>query len=63
MSFHNFWKDYKVLVVMVPLIGFIHLGWQRIKSSPVFQIPSKDNLSEPDTLAITSPKKNHLPGK
>ncbi|XP_057559087.1 uncharacterized LOC128706665 homolog [Hippopotamus amphibius kiboko] len=63
MSFRNFWRDYKVLVVMVPLVGLIHLGWHRIKSSPVFQIPNKDNLSEPDSRALTSPEKNHIPGK
>nr|KAF6470691.1 hypothetical protein HJG59_000553 [Molossus molossus] len=63
MSFQNFWRDYKVLVVMVPLIGLIHLGWHRIKSSTVFQIPNKDNVPEPDSLALASPQKNHLQEK
>ncbi|XP_076971371.1 uncharacterized protein LOC143646419 [Tamandua tetradactyla] len=63
MSFRNFWRDYKVLVVMVPLVGLIHLGWHRIKSSPVFQTPSKDSLLEPDSLALASPQKNHPQGK
>ncbi|XP_054946271.1 uncharacterized protein [Physeter macrocephalus] len=63
MSFQKFWRDYKVLVVMVPLVGLIHLGWHRIKSSPVFQIPNKDDLPEPDSLALTSPEKSHIPGK
>ncbi|KAM5304131.1 uncharacterized protein AAES06_025237 isoform 1-T2 [Glossophaga mutica] len=60
MSFQNFWKDYKVLVVMVPLIGLIHLGWHRIKSSPVFQVPNKDNVPGPDSLPLTSPQKDHI---
>ncbi|XP_060140879.1 uncharacterized protein [Globicephala melas] len=63
MSFQKFWRDYKVLIVMVPLVGLIHLGWHRIKSSPVFQIPNKDDLPEPGRVAVTSPEKNHLPGK
>ncbi|KAM9057564.1 uncharacterized LOC128706665 homolog [Balaenoptera ricei] len=63
MSFQKFWRDYKVLVVMIPLVGLIHLGWHRIKSSPVFQIPNKDDLPEPDSLAPTSPEKNHIPGE
>ncbi|XP_065748967.1 uncharacterized homolog [Phocoena phocoena] len=63
MSFQKFWRDYKVLVVMVPLVGLIHLGWHRIKSSPVFQIPNKDDLPEPGSVAVTSPEKNHIPGK
>ncbi|XP_060239179.1 uncharacterized LOC128706665 homolog [Meriones unguiculatus] len=57
MSFQNFWREYKVLLVMVPLIGFIHLGWYKIKSSPVFQIP-KDETTEPDSLALASPPKS-----
>ncbi|XP_054430028.1 uncharacterized LOC128706665 homolog [Pteronotus mesoamericanus] len=63
MSFQNFWKDYKVLVVMVPLIGFIHLGWHRVKSSPVFQIPNKDNVLKPDSLPLASPQKDHIEEK
>ncbi|XP_057358711.1 uncharacterized LOC128706665 homolog [Manis pentadactyla] len=63
MSFQTFWRDYKVLVVMVPLVGLIHLGWHRIKSSPVFQIPNKDDGSEPDSLAPASPQKKHIQGK
>ncbi|XP_072799924.1 uncharacterized protein [Vicugna pacos] len=63
MSFQNFWRDYKVLAVMVPLVVFIHFGWHRIKSSPVFQNPNKDSLSEPDSLALTHPEKNHVQGK
>ncbi|XP_057636708.1 uncharacterized LOC128706665 homolog [Chionomys nivalis] len=53
MSFQNLWREYKVLIVMVPLIGFIHLGWHKIKSSPVFQIP-KDDTTEPDSLGLSS---------
>lgn len=48
---------------MVPLVGLIHLGWHKIKSSPVFQIPNKDNLPEPEHLALASPEKNHTQGK
>ncbi|XP_058540865.1 uncharacterized LOC128706665 homolog [Neofelis nebulosa] len=63
MSFQNFWRDYKVLVVMVPLVGLIHLGWHRIKSSPVFQMPNKDNISEPDSPVLGRPQKSHIQGK
>nr|KAF6421641.1 hypothetical protein HJG63_000537 [Rousettus aegyptiacus] len=63
MSFQNFWRDYKVLVVMVPLVGLIHLGWHRIKSSPVFQIPNKDNVPQPDSVLLASPQKDHVQGK
>ncbi|XP_070341662.1 uncharacterized protein [Equus asinus] len=63
MSFQKFWRDYKVLIVMVPLVGLIHLGWHRIRSSPVFQIPNKDNVSEPDSLALASPPKSHIQEK
>ncbi|XP_066092143.1 uncharacterized homolog [Saccopteryx bilineata] len=59
----SFWRDYKVLIVMVPLIGFIHLGWHRIKSSPIFQVPNKDSAPEPDSLAFASPRKNHVQEK
>uniref|UniRef100_A0A338P6I9 Predicted gene, 56451 n=1 Tax=Mus musculus TaxID=10090 RepID=A0A338P6I9_MOUSE len=57
MSFQNLWREYKVLMVMVPLIGFIHLGWHRIKSSPVFQVP-KDDTTELDSLGLASPPKS-----
>ncbi|XP_076426841.1 uncharacterized protein LOC143266731 [Peromyscus maniculatus bairdii] len=57
MNFQNLWREYKVLIVMVPLIGFIHLGWHGIKSSPVFQIP-KDDTTEPDSLALASQPKS-----
>ncbi|XP_058431541.1 uncharacterized LOC128706665 homolog [Marmota monax] len=63
MTFQNFLRDYKVLIVMVPLIGLIHLGWHKIKSSPVFQVPNKDNIPEPDNLALTSPPKSQIQGK
>ncbi|KAM9589512.1 uncharacterized protein ACIGJ3_000735 [Trichechus inunguis] len=63
MSFQNFWRDYKVLVIMVPLVGLIHLGWYRIKSSPTFQVPNKDNIPEPNNLALTSPQKIQTQGK
>ncbi|XP_058419193.1 uncharacterized LOC128706665 homolog [Diceros bicornis minor] len=63
MSFQNFWRDYKVLVVMVPLVGLIHLGWHRIKNSPVFQIPNKDKVPEPDNLALASSQKSHIQEK
>lgn len=61
MSFRNFWRDYKVVVVMVPLVGLIHLGWHKIKSSPVFQIPK--DVSEPDSLALGTPQKDHIQKK
>ncbi|KAM5245585.1 uncharacterized protein ACOB6Z_011319 [Ctenodactylus gundi] len=63
MSFRNFWKEYKVLIVMVPLIGFIHLGWHRIKSSPVFQVPGKDDIPEPDSLGLAGSPKSQTQGK
>ncbi|KAM6144298.1 uncharacterized protein O8D03_020282 isoform 1-T4 [Erethizon dorsatum] len=63
MNLQSFWRDYKVLVVMVPLIGLIHLGWHRIKSSPVFQIPTKDHIPEPDSLALASPPKSQIQEK
>ncbi|XP_037350586.2 uncharacterized LOC128706665 homolog [Talpa occidentalis] len=63
MSFQKFWKDYKVLIVMVPVVGLIHLGWHKIKSSPVFQVPSKDDVPEPDSLALANPQKSHVQGK
>ncbi|KAL2764009.1 McKusick-Kaufman/Bardet-Biedl syndromes putative chaperonin isoform 2 [Daubentonia madagascariensis] len=63
MSFRNFWRDHKVLLVMVPLVGLIHLGWHRIKSSSVFQIPNKDDIPEQDSLALASLPKNQIQGK
>ncbi|XP_055977882.1 uncharacterized LOC128706665 homolog [Sorex fumeus] len=63
MSFQKFWREYKVLIVMVPLIGFIHVGWHRIRSSPVFQVPSKDSVPEADSLTLSSPPKSHIQGK
>ncbi|KAM5178117.1 uncharacterized protein ACOB7L_012605 [Callospermophilus lateralis] len=63
MTFQNFLRDYKVLIVMVPLIGLIHLGWHKIKSSPVFHVPNTDNIPEPDSLALTSPPKSQIQGK
>ncbi|XP_051701339.1 uncharacterized protein [Oryctolagus cuniculus] len=63
MNLQKFWRDYKVLVVMVPLVGLIHLGWHRIKSSPIFQVPNKDNIPEPDSLALASLPKGPPQGK
>uniref|UniRef100_A0A8D2K318 Uncharacterized protein n=1 Tax=Theropithecus gelada TaxID=9565 RepID=A0A8D2K318_THEGE len=63
MSLQNLWRDYKVLIVMVPLVGLIHLGWYRIKSSPVFQIPKNDDIPEEDSLRLSNLQKSQIQGK
>ncbi|XP_058535478.1 uncharacterized LOC128706665 homolog [Ochotona princeps] len=63
MSLHTLWKDYKVVIVMVPLVGLIHLGWHRIRSSPIFQVPSRDGSPEPDSLALAGLQKSPASGK
>ncbi|XP_070276010.1 uncharacterized protein [Myotis yumanensis] len=63
MNVQSFWRDYKVLIVMVPLVGLIHLGWHKIKSSPIFQVPNKDNVPVPDSLALAGPPKDHVQKK
>ncbi|XP_069862846.1 uncharacterized protein [Dipodomys merriami] len=62
MSFQKFWKEHKVLVVMIPLVGLIHFGWYRIRSSPIFQIP-KDNIREPDHLPLAIAPKDQIQEK
>ncbi|XP_064238312.1 uncharacterized LOC128706665 homolog [Aotus nancymaae] len=63
MIFQKLWRNYRVLVVMVPVIGLIHLGWYKIKSSPVFQIPYKDDIPEQDSLKLENLQKSQIQGK
>ncbi|XP_078227481.1 uncharacterized protein LOC128932022 isoform X5 [Callithrix jacchus] len=63
MIFQKLWRDYRVLVVMIPVIGLIHLGWYKIKSSPVFQIPPKDDFPEQDSLKLENLQKSQIQGK
>uniref|UniRef100_A0A8C8YM07 Uncharacterized protein n=1 Tax=Prolemur simus TaxID=1328070 RepID=A0A8C8YM07_PROSS len=63
MSIRNFWRKNKVLIVMIPLVGLIHLGWHRIKSSPVFQAPNKEDIPEQDSLGLSSLPANQIQRK
>uniref|UniRef100_A0A663N0T7 Uncharacterized protein n=1 Tax=Athene cunicularia TaxID=194338 RepID=A0A663N0T7_ATHCN len=42
MGLKTIWKDYKVLIVMIPSLGLVHWGWFYIKSSPIFQVKTED---------------------
>ncbi|XP_074262341.1 uncharacterized protein LOC141585681 [Saimiri boliviensis] len=63
MIFQKLWRNYRVLVVMVPVIGLVHLGWYKIQSSPIFQIPHKDDIPEQDSLQLENLQKSQIQGK
>ncbi|XP_074065549.1 uncharacterized protein LOC141504445 [Macrotis lagotis] len=60
MSLKTFWRDYKVLLVMIPSIGLIHIGWKSIKNNPIFQTANvnEDSIPEPGNVTRMIPQKN-----
>uniref|UniRef100_A0A8C4TPT1 Uncharacterized protein n=1 Tax=Falco tinnunculus TaxID=100819 RepID=A0A8C4TPT1_FALTI len=46
MSLKTIWKDYKVLIIMVPSLALVHWGWFHIKSSPLFQVKTESSKSQ-----------------
>ncbi|XP_078124149.1 uncharacterized protein LOC144529080 [Sander vitreus] len=55
MGLKDFWRSYKVLIVMVPSLGLIHWGWYNLKANPQLQKAREEYVPEPGIVAYVSP--------
>lgn len=55
MSLRRVWKNYKVLIVMVPSLGLIHLGWYQLKSNPLLSRTQEKPVPQPGIVTYASP--------
>lgn len=55
MGLREFWKSYKVLIVMGTSLGLIHLGWYNLKANPLLRKDREDYIPEPGIVAYVSP--------
>lgn len=55
MGLRQFWKNYKVLIVMGTSLGLIHLGWYNLKGNPLLQKNKENYVPEPGIVAFVSP--------
>ncbi|KAF0036936.1 hypothetical protein F2P81_009810 [Scophthalmus maximus] len=47
MGLRQFWRNYQVLIVMVPSLALVHWGWYNLKSSPLLRSPRDEFVPEP----------------
>lgn len=63
MGLGAIWKNYRLLIVMVPGVALIHWGWHSIQSNPMFQ-PKRDELDTESAVVTPAWKKeNRAKGK
>ena len=43
----DFWRDYKVLIVMLPSLGLLHWGWYSLKGNPLLRPAPELDAPEP----------------
>lgn len=55
MGLRDVWRNYKVLIVMIPSLGLIHWGWYNLKANPLLQKTKQDYVPEPGIVAYVSP--------
>ncbi|KAM9363310.1 uncharacterized protein ABDE67_015237 [Symphorus nematophorus] len=55
MGPREFWKNYKVLIVMGTSLGLIHWGWYNLKANPLLRKAREDYVPEPGIVAYVSP--------
>uniref|UniRef100_A0A3Q2ZZ86 Uncharacterized protein n=1 Tax=Kryptolebias marmoratus TaxID=37003 RepID=A0A3Q2ZZ86_KRYMA len=53
MGLRNFWKNYKVLIVMGTSLGLIHWGWYNLKSSSTLH-KKEEYIPEPGVITYFS---------
>ncbi|KAK1885828.1 NACHT LRR and PYD domains-containing protein 4, partial [Dissostichus eleginoides] len=54
MGLANFWRNYKVLIVMVPSVGLIHWGWFNLRANPPLKKDQQEYIPEPSIVAFVS---------
>lgn len=54
MGLANFWRSYKVLIVMVPGVGLIHWGWFNIRANPLLKKDREEYIPEPSIVTFVS---------
>ncbi|XP_070778937.1 uncharacterized protein [Enoplosus armatus] len=55
MGLREFWKSYKVLIVMGTSLGLIHWGWYNLKANPLLHKAREESIPEPGIVAYVSP--------
>ncbi|TMS23786.1 hypothetical protein E3U43_009092, partial [Larimichthys crocea] len=54
MGLQDFWKRYKVLIVMGTSLGLIHWGWYNLKGNPLLHKDKEEYIPEPGIVAYVS---------
>lgn len=55
MGLRDFWRNYKVLIVMGTSLGLIHWGWYNLKANPLLHKTRDEHVPEPGIVAYVSP--------
>jgi len=56
MGVRDFWRSYKVLLVMLPSLVLVHLGWYRLQGNPRLRSKPEADVPEPGIVAYVSAK-------
>ncbi|TKS67963.1 hypothetical protein D9C73_002023 [Collichthys lucidus] len=54
MGLQEFWRRYKVLIVMGTSLGLIHWGWYNLKGNPLLHKDKEEYIPEPGIVAYVS---------
>ena len=54
MGVRDIWKNYKVLIVMVPSLGLVHWGWYSLKANPLLHQNRELEVPEPAVVRSVS---------
>ncbi|XP_069577747.1 uncharacterized protein [Brachyistius frenatus] len=54
MGLRDFWRNYKVLIVMGSGLGAIHWGWYHLKTSPLLHKHREEFVPEPGIVSYVS---------
>ncbi|KAG7251396.1 hypothetical protein CRUP_027707 [Coryphaenoides rupestris] len=56
MGLRDFWRSYKVLLVMLPSLALVHVGWYRLQGNPLLRSKPEVGVPEPGIVAYVSAK-------
>ena len=54
MGVRDIWKNYKVLIVMLPSLGLVHWGWYGLKANPLLRKNRELEVPEPAVVRSVS---------
>lgn len=63
MGLKTFWRDHRLLIVMIPSLALIHLGWYSIQGHPAFQPKREEIVPEPGIVTYVLEQEKRAKGK